>query len=199
MKPNNTLKSFEDNNKIELIDNEKEISWKIDWLEENSESSIERKESLLILNKIEKYVESDIDLVLNKERNQYLFISWDNTLSEWLDIKQLKIIDKILEAYYNESNNLNSKENIFKIETTTIDLSVEWRITDKWKKLDYRWNRKENWKIEMDQIIVTNSNDRKWYIPNFIEDNLSVLTELWDENLRPYVKFLNKFIKIDSK
>ena len=180
----------------EIIDNENQkIENKINTFESWVEMNMENKEALLILNKIDKYNNTDIDLAFDKEK-WYIFISQNNDISPFYSLKQLKILNKILEAYYNPDNNFNNKENIFKIKEEEVDVLVDGKMTDEWKNLIDDWREIKNWKVIKKSIDISNS-DKRSIMADLFDDNLTVLTELWDSDLNKYLDFLNKFIKID--
>lgn len=196
------MNNFRNNEQFEIIDNEKQINWKLDTFESWMKLNIENKEALLILNKIDKYIQSDIDLVFDKNDKKYTFISWEKQLSnsknDSFSIKQLRIIEKILEAYYNKENNFNPEKNKFEIIEKKESVITEWKLTDRWRKFRDEWKEIINWNITSEEIVISNSDNRKWYIPDFLENDLRVLTELWDSNLKQYIYFLNEFTSIDN-
>ncbi len=177
---------------FETIDNEKQINNSINKLENKLDLQLENKEALLILTKIDKYVQSDIDLAYDKENNKYKLISNGESFSDSLTLKQLKITEKILEAYYN--NWFSPENNKFKIVEEKMDVEVEWRMTDNWKKLIKDWRKIDNWEVDFYKIDITNSDNRN-IITDLMDDDLTVLTELWDSDLSMYIDFLNKFIQ----
>ena len=186
------MTGIESKNNNEIISNEEQVNNSLKLFESWLELQLENKEALLILNKIDKYVETDIDLVYDKENNMYKLLANNETFSDFLTIKQLRITEKILEAYYN--NDFNPGNNSFKLIEEKRSIEVEWRMTDEWKKLLKDGREIHNWEVDFYKIDITNSDNRN-IIADLMDDNLTVLTELWDEELPMYVDFLNKFIK----
>lgn len=184
--------SIEANKNREIISNEEQIDKEIKTFESWVELQLENKEALLILSKIDKYVKSDIDLAYDKENNCYKLISNNEDFSDFLTLKQLRITEKILEAYYN--NDFNPQDNKFNIISEKYEVLSEWRVNDKWRLLMADWRDRKEWMVDYHMINVTNSDNRN-IITDMFDDDLTVLTEIWDSDLELYIDFLNKFIQ----
>lgn len=161
----------------EIIDNEKKINEKINWLEKLSEKWILKAEALLLLNKIEPLLKNenpqinDIDLAIDYE-TESLYI-----IEDWIVKNEKPYTTDTLNDYYNELNfnslpEAHSDENINNLDNLDIQIKT---LREKIKKLP------EN----IDNITLNNLLDELgilFYKKNIININL-IKKDLENTNL----------------